>query len=148
MMIDQINADPSLVIAPYIILHVGTNNINSQEKFSVDDIVRLTNELFNVIWIHNPSAHIIVSSILPRPVDFDVTNEKVKLVNERLQLKCKERNCQFIKSYRPFFFKGRPKRNLYAVRDGGLHLNFAGTDVLKSFFINTISHIVKGKFAM
>jgi hypothetical protein len=82
MMIDQIHTDPSLVKAPYMILHVGTSNINSREKFSVDDIVRLTNELLNVIWIHNPSAHIIVSSILHRPVDFCVTNEKVKLVNE------------------------------------------------------------------
>jgi hypothetical protein len=39
-------------------------------------------------------------------VDLDIPNEKVKLVNERLQLKCKERNCQFVKSYRQFLLKG------------------------------------------
>jgi lysophospholipase L1-like esterase len=131
----------------FIIIHVGTNDINSHDKLSLDQIISYFNNLITVIRDISPT-HIVFSSILPRPVDYSQTSGKVKLVNQRLEAKCKERKCQFVHSYRFFFHGGKPISDLFAVRDGGLHLNFEGTRRLRNFFIHTVSHLIKGKFAM
>lgn len=142
----KIQRDPSLVRKPFTIIHVGTNDINSQDQLSVDQIISYFNNLITVIRDIS-DTYIVISSILPRPVDYSKTGGKVKLVNQRLEAKCRERKCQFIRSYRPFFHGGKPVSEAFAVRDGGLHLDFEGIRLLRNFFIRTISHLLKGKFA-
>ncbi|XP_045159243.1 uncharacterized protein LOC123524817 [Mercenaria mercenaria] len=147
----RIQSSPYLVSKPVTIIHVGTNDINPRnpnEEYSVDDIISFYNNMITLIRNVNPHTHIVFSSILPRPCDYEQTKDKIKQVNQLLEVKCKERYCQFIHSFRPFFKYGKPVRALFAVRDKGLHLNLEGTRQLRKFFINTVSHLLKGKLAM
>lgn len=137
-----------LVSKPFTIIHVGTNDINSRENYSVDEIISFFNNLITLIRSINSHTHIVFSSILPRPCDYMDTSAKVKQVNKLLEGLCKERNCQFIHSFRPFFKFGKPIRSLFAVKDKGLHLNLEGTRLLRRFFINTVSHLIKGKVVL
>jgi hypothetical protein len=81
---------------PFTIIHVGTNDINSRENYSVDDIISFFNNLIILIRSINPHTHMIFSSILPRTCDYLDTSAKVKQVNKLLEGQCKERNCQYI----------------------------------------------------
>jgi hypothetical protein len=101
----SIQRDHSLVQKRFTVIHVGTNDINSCDNLSVDQILSYINNLITVsrdIF----STHIDFSSILPRPVDYSHTSGKVKWVNQRLEAKCKERKCQIIRSYQTFFHGG------------------------------------------
>lgn len=135
-----------MVQKPFTIIHIGTNDINSNDKLSVDAIMSYFNNLITVIRDVS-STHIILSSILPRPVDYTSTNGKVKEVNARLKVLCKTRHCQFVQSFKSFFKGGKPIRELFSVRDGGLHLNLEGIRQLKKVFIKVVAHLVKGKIA-
>ena len=55
-------------------------------------------------------------------------------MNNKLKELCKTRNIKFLHSYRPFTKACKPLRELFAVRDQGLHLNFEGTRRLRQFF--------------
>lgn len=121
----------------YVIFHVGTNDINT---LSVQEICASYNDLISVVK-EKSDCKIIMSSVLPRPIDYEVNGNKVKELNNSLQTLCKSRHVQFIKSFRPFLVGGLPRRELYAVRDGGLHLNLEGVRRLRQFFINTIAHL-------
>ena len=90
---------PDMLSRPYTIIHVGTNDIHT---LSVCEIMSGFNNLITTVRSQS-STHLILSSILPRPVDHNKSDEKVKEVNRLLKLKCLERNVQFICSYRPFF---------------------------------------------
>ena len=87
---------------------------------------------------------IVFSSVLPRPVDHESNGEKVKHVNKDLMKLCEQRKIKFLHSYRPFLKFGKPIRELFAIRDHGLHLNLAGLRRLRLFFINTIVHLLRG----
>ena len=84
------------------------------------------------------------SSVLPRPVDHESNGEKVKDANKDLIKLCEQRNIRFLHSYRPFFKFGKPKRELFAIRDHGLHLNLERLRRLLFLFINTIVHLLRG----
>ena len=60
----------------YIIVHVGTNNIDRRDSF--DNIIADYGNLIPVIKKNNSSIRIIMSAILPRPVDHDETDEMIK----------------------------------------------------------------------
>ena len=47
---------------------------------------------------------------------------------------------QYTNLYRSLLYDNRPDSSLYAPRDG-LHLNFAGTSLLRKKFINIIKHV-------
>ena len=133
----RIQRNHFLVSSPFTIIHVGTNDV---QRLSEDEMISDFNNLFTVIR-NISNTKILVSSILPRPVDYTVTGNKVREVNRRLKLLCGERHFKFLHSFRPFFKGGLPVRELFAVRDGGLHLNLEGTRRLQLFFINTVAHL-------
>ena len=56
---------------------------------------------------------------------------------------CRERNVQFLHTFRPFLKNCQPIRELYAVNDQGLHLNLEGVRRLRQFFINSMAHLSK-----
>ena len=60
----------------YIIVHVGTNNIDRRDSY--DNIIADNGNLIPVIKKNNSSIRIIMSAILPRPVDHDETDEMIK----------------------------------------------------------------------
>lgn len=135
----RIERFPELVYSDFTILHVGTNDVTT---LSVIQILSAYNNLFCVISSLSPTK-IVVSSILPRPLDHSKYGENVKAINAGLKKICSQRKLQFIHSFRPFFKFGQPVRELFAVRDGGLHLNLEGTRRLKLVFINTVAHLLK-----
>ncbi|XP_060567404.1 uncharacterized protein LOC132726152 [Ruditapes philippinarum] len=122
----------------YVILHVGTNDVTGPR--SEDEIISSFNDLISNVR-QQSSGSIIVSAIIPRPIDFDTTGNRVKNLNNKLVLLCKSRNVIFIRTFKPFLKCGLPRREYYAIKDGGLHLNLEGTRRLKEFFINTIAHL-------
>jgi hypothetical protein len=78
---------------------VGPNDVHN---LSVDEIISDFNNLITVVrGISN--TKILMSSILPRPVDYSVTGEKVKEVNRRLKLLCAQRHARFLLSFKRFF---------------------------------------------
>lgn len=120
----------------FVILHVGTNDINS---LHVLEMLSSYNDLLSVVRSCSRSQ-IAVSACLPRPIDHEVNGNKIKEFNKGLEKLCRSRNVKFLRTFRPFLFNGCPRRELFAVRDGGLHLNLEGTRRLRQFFINSISH--------
>jgi lysophospholipase L1-like esterase len=122
----------------YVIVHAGTNNIANGN--SCDYILSGLANLVATIRRVNPNIHIIISSILPRPVDKVETESVIKEVNSRLEKEMsKDLNFKFVKSFRPFLYKGQIKRYLFANLDGGLHLNSEGSNRLGHFFLRVIS---------
>ena len=128
---------PNLIEARNTVLHVGTNDINN---LSASEMISEYNNLITAVQTLSKTK-ILISSILPRPVDYSLTKEKVKEVNRLLKCLCADRKVSFLHSFRPFFKGGQPVRELFATRDGGLHLNLEGTRRLKLFFINTVNHL-------
>ena len=64
-----------------------------------------------------------------------------KSVNLGLAKICKDEKVLFIRSYKRFFYSnGIMKRDLFAIRDGGLHLNEPGLFQFKLALIHVISH--------
>lgn len=121
----------------YIILHVGTNDINS---LTVPEICAAYSDLISVVQ-QKSLCKILVSSVLPRPIDFEINGNKVKNLNNSLCKLCKNRHVTFIRSNKPFLAYGIPRREYFATRDGGLHLNLEGTRRLRQFFINTLTQL-------
>ena len=123
----------------FSIIHVGTNDILS---FSAGEIVSSFNNLIEVVR-QNSETTILISSIIPMLVDHQATGDQVKLVNSKLKQLCVQRKVQFLHTFRPFIRNCEPRRELFAIKDQGLHLNLYGTRRLRQFFINTVAHLLK-----
>ncbi|XP_060587760.1 uncharacterized protein LOC132743242 [Ruditapes philippinarum] len=109
----------------FIIVHVGTNNV--AKGHSVAFMCSAFADLVNYLRARAPGIRIIISSVLPRPVDDDSSRSIIYELNAYLEKNmAKDLNFHFLKSYRPFCFKGQIKRHLIARLDGGLHLNSEG----------------------
>lgn len=122
----------------FVIIHVGTNDIGNRATFN--NIISDFGNLIGVCRKINPLINIIISAILPRPVDNDITDTVIRKVNSHLhKFMSKDMNFKFICTYKPFTFGGRIKVELFAKKDGGLHLNTEGTNRLKHFFLRVIS---------
>lgn len=122
----------------YIILHVGTNDLGNRSPYA--HIISDFGNLIGIIQNKKPSIKIIVSAILPRPVDLDITDGVRRAVNDYLQKSIsKSMRFKFVCSYKPFMRAGMVPTELFAKRDGGLHLNTAGTSALTRFLIRVVS---------
>ena len=123
---------------PISIVHVGTNDIHSMDAGA---ILRSFNNLISQIR-RKSSTDIVMSALLPRPVDHGAVGEKIIYINNKLKALCKDRRVQYLHTFKPFY-KGRiPLRELYAVNDRGLHLNTEGTRRLRQFYINSVAHLI------
>ena len=122
----------------YLILHVGTNDLGSRSPFEC-----IISDFGNIIGIcrqKKPSIQIVVSAILPRPVDLAVTDTVRRNVNDYIQKHMsKSMRFKFVCAYKPFMHAGQVRRELFAKNDGGLHLNTAGTNTLTRFLISVVS---------
>ena len=127
-----------------VLFHVGTNNI---ERMDSGSILSCFNNLISVVR-RKSSAQVVISCILPRPKDHfsckdkamnankvaDEPADKVKAVNKGLVHLCKERKVRLLHTFNPFIRFGKPRRELFAINDQGLHLNIEGTRRLRQFF--------------
>ena len=125
------------ISARNVIFHVGTNDIC---RMDVGEMLSAFNNLITVTKDLS-NANVLISAILPRPIDWDASDDKVKMINKKLVELCKDRNIRFLHTYKYFVKSGRPKRELFAIRDGGLHLNLEGTKILKKLFVNVVAHL-------
>lgn len=120
----------------HVIFHVGTNDIGRRAPF--DNIISDFGNLIGICRKIKPSIDIIISAILPRPIDHEVSDPVIKRVNSYLQKNMsRSMNFKFIRTYRPFMFAGKVKRELFAKNDGGLHLNTERTNRLRYYFLRT-----------
>ena len=80
----------------YIILHVGINNIGNRDRY--DGMISDYASLIAIVRRCKPDIRIVVSSILPRPVDHD---KMIKSVNRHLKdVMSKDLNFAFVCSYK------------------------------------------------
>lgn len=136
----KIQSHQASIFSEYTIVHIGTNDIPS--SLTSDEIISLYENLITFIRSHS-GTKIIISSIIPRPCDLPskTAESRLKIVNRQLESLCLRRKVQCLKTYRIFLKYGKPIRSLFAVKDGGLHLNLEGSRRLRQFFINTITHL-------
>ncbi|XP_053378686.1 uncharacterized protein LOC123541508 [Mercenaria mercenaria] len=73
----------SLYDSNFIILHIGTNNIANQN--ALNSLASDFTNLIAAIRKENASIRIIVSSILPRPVDHSCSDKKIREFNHFLE---------------------------------------------------------------
>ena len=125
---------------PIAIIHVGTNDV---AKMEVGAMLSCYNNLISQIRSKSNTS-IVMSALLPRPVNYNPRDDKVKHLNNKLEKLCRDRKVQYIHTFRPFTKGLAPLRELYAVNDQGLHLNTEGTRRLRQFFINTVAHLIHG----
>ncbi len=119
-----------------MILHIGTNDIF---KLSPDEFPAAINNLFATIKQIKTSVHLLYSAMLPRPVDYFSSKDLVVTANMKIKKLCKYRKNPFLKTFKPFMARdGKPYRHMFAVRDGGLHLNTEGSRVLSNFYLQVV----------
>ena len=82
----------------HLILHVGTNDIGN--GLSSKLITQYYCNLLELITHNFSNINIIMSAILPRPIDFDTTKQLVIETNNRLTNLALKRNVQFVKTAR------------------------------------------------
>ena len=129
----------------YVILHVGTNDLDNRAPH--DDIISDFGNLIGICQDKKPSIQITVSAILPRPVDIKIADNFRRKVDYYLQKNVsKSMRFKCMCSYKPFMRAGQVRRELFAKRDGGLHLNTAGTNALTRFLIRVISTLLRSSF--
>ena len=111
----------------YVIVHIGTNDIGRRQPF--ESIVSDFANLIGIIRKVKPRINVIISAILPRPVDHEDTDEMIRRINFHLNNKMSK---DFICAFKPFMHAGNVKLVFFAKNDGS-HLNTVGTDRLGIF---------------
>ena len=100
----------------------------------------LTVNLIKACRSISPNVKIIISATIPRPVDHDVTDHIIGKINSYLhKTLSNELKFKFICTYKPFTDAGKVRRELYAIREGCLHLYMEGTSKFRFFFLRVIS---------
>ena len=108
-----------------IVLHAGTNNLRNEDPARV--IAEKLMEL--VLNMKGQENDVMVSSLIARSDDEDL-QQKLMQVNEILEAECQRYNLCFINNGNI-----SPTQHL---NGGGLHLNYKGTVLLASNFIEHI----------
>ena len=108
-----------------IVLHAGTNNLRDEgpAKRIAENVMKLALEM------KNESNDVMVSGLIARADDVDL-HQKLLEVNKVLDEECKRYGLCYINN-----------RNISATQHlngGGLHLNYQGTSLLASNFIDHI----------
>ncbi|VDI50420.1 Hypothetical predicted protein [Mytilus galloprovincialis] len=98
----QLNKNKGSIYEGYkcLVIHCGTNDIHI---LSIDQFKSAYCNLISTAKLLFPSMVIALSGILPRPVDFEETGQKIKDVNMALLNLCLSYEVEFIHSYRYFF---------------------------------------------
>ena len=117
--------------------------VPSHSRTPVHRIIEDYERLIMAVKAKNPTIHILISSILPRPFDFRVNKDYLISVNNGLRDMCKRLNrCEFIPTYRGLMKSNKPKSNCFLHSDG-LHLFEDGTIIVKRFFTSKIAELFR-----
>jgi hypothetical protein len=85
-------------------------------------------------------AKLVFTSLLPCLVDHYKTEKTITKVNAELKVLRRRKHFLFCNLYKHLLYKNSPDPTLFAPSDG-LHLNYAGTDLLRKKIINIIRHL-------
>ena len=108
-----------------VIIHCGTNDIdNGNQK----NILKETTALVAKVQKRNTELKFIISSILPRPKDFETTNPIIKRVNEVLKVwSSSKKHVIFAPTYKTFFKGNQIRTDQVLFDEDKLHLNEQGS---------------------
>ena len=123
------NKVPELIGKTMIILHLGTNDA-SDPKVNENDLLDLTWDLICQVRRVAPTAHLVISQIIPRPKDFAITNDKIVKYNKMLYANSRGWGITTIPSYQTLQFDCVPVESYYKPKDR-LHLNKLGVAHLR-----------------
>ena len=129
--------NPSAPIPHDSLQHVGTNNVSSSQ--SLDTILSYYGDLIHKIK-SKTDAKIIFTSLLPRLVNFKLSERKLNKVNSELRGLCNRRSLLFCNLYRSFLHNNKPDSSFYPPKDG-LYLNFSITELFRKKIIFIIKHL-------
>jgi ribA/ribD-fused uncharacterized protein len=117
---------PALAMSNYavIVLHVGTNDI---EKFPIEQSKVSFEVLISFVKLVAPNAHLIDSTIIPRPRDFETLGEKVNELNYWLMNVLP--GITVLKSFSSFLHQGKLIKELFW--KDGLHLAQEGITLFR-----------------
>ena len=131
------SGEASLENFDYVLFHVGTNDVSNKASF--DNIFSDFGNLLGVCRKVKLDIKIIISAMIPRPVDHEESGHFLKKINAYLlKTMSKNLNFMFIQTYRPFMYCGKLRPELYA-KDDGLNLNAEGASRLRYYFLRTIA---------
>ena len=116
-----------------VLLHVGMNDLCIRNNHEICHKIFI---LTHLLKVRNPSVTVLVSSVLPRPVDEE--DSRLRLINLNLALfRSRDDSIhvqyKFIKSYNRFLSHGFADRSMY--RRDLLHLNSKGVRELYHCFM-------------
>lgn len=125
-----------------IIIHVGTNDIH---KFSVEESTKWMKVVIKLIRRRNKGVKVVISAVLPRPVDYHLTipgsgltvEQKVGQLNRCFRaLQTEIPLVGFTPSYKSFSHRGVVLTKLFKEKgwDKGLHLSPKGRTVIRNNF--------------
>ena len=129
-----------------IVIHLGTNGLcyntwrgKMTPETVLYELICQVELLFRAVRTFNSTAFIVFSAVLPRRCDWENTKKVVLDFNTKLKAFCKRKNCGFMPTYSSFSVsrgpeKGNPLPGLWAIRDGGLHLNLPGRHLFTERF--------------
>lgn len=129
-----------------IVIHASSNNLSDD---TIENVLQYFRKIVDLIKRNNKYVHVVVSAIIPKLFDEESLQKKRINWNNELRVMCKATNCHFIETWKKFEnFNQHLKRivfmeELYTKKDG-IHLNEAGTKVLKDYLETNIIRI-KGK---
>jgi lysophospholipase L1-like esterase len=121
--------------AKSILIHCGTNHIT---KDPPNDIMIKFCSLIKAIKEINSDCAIVISSILPRPLDDNNSSKLVIDVNKLLKLECRKQNLSYIATNKLFLKYGSPLSDYFY---DGLHLSPAGVMRLRQMFLQRLSSL-------
>ena len=115
-----------------LIIHVGCNNLDDDKQFPVH-IMEKTGAILNFVNTSIfPTPKLAVSAIIPRPCDDAHMENKRVLTNLMIKWLCKQRNVQYIKTFKDVSYDNEQDRLLYA--KDLKHLNWDGVLKLREYF--------------
>ena len=123
----------------HLLLHVGTNDIGNGVSSHL--ILQYYSNLLDLIQTYFPSIKIIISAILPRPIDFDNSKQIVIECNNLLANLSLKRNALFVRTYKHFVQQPGSLYKRKCFCKDNLHLSYLGVSVIRNFFIGVINHL-------
>ena len=145
----QLIGDIALGVVPVggfeaVLFHVGTHDVPSTGmgyRRSIDAVVEDFAALLDIVRDFNAHCQIVVSAILPRPVDHLLSWYRVQQVNQRLCSLCfSAHNVLFNPTYKFFVSHGLPVPGLFSTTDR-LHLSETGVSRLRQAFQQALSPV-------
>ena len=116
--IDAGEAD--LIPFDFVIIHAGTNDIDNRAPYN--SIISDYGNLVGICRKKKHSIQIVLSAILPRPVDHTIIDPMIRSINKHLrEFMRKSRRFKFVCTYKPFMYAISIRVGLFAKRDKGLH---------------------------